>query len=77
MVRLCYILASGALLAACGVFGLCVRQWCKGDLSCDSLLGIPEFRGHNTHFGFREVRAQWRGHETDFLGVVDVGGQGG
>ena len=45
-----------------------------------------EFRGHNTHCGFlghripgafREVRAEWRGHKADLLGVVDVGGRGG
>jgi hypothetical protein len=47
-----------------------------------SPLPLGEFRGQNTHCGFlrrripgafREVRAPWRGHKTDFLGVLDVG----
>lgn len=41
MVRLFYIVVISSLLASCGVFGLCVRQWHQADPQHEALLQAP------------------------------------
>lgn len=41
MVRLFYIVGIASLLASCGVFGLCVRQWYRVDPQRETLLQAP------------------------------------
>ena len=41
MVRMFYILCISSLLAGCGVFGLCVRQWYRADARRETLLQTP------------------------------------
>jgi hypothetical protein len=41
MVRLFYIVGISSLLASCGVFGLCVRQWSSYDPTAKEFLASP------------------------------------